>query len=110
MAHRLMTDEAMQRVGWPMTRIAPRLRSHPAQVCSLVRHRQAIDELALIGVQVLAVTGAQVSLAADVSCQHGLLASDARIVSIMQQHGLSVLASHDPDFDRVPAITRLAPT
>src|SRR6266446_6714957 len=47
MAHRLMTAEAMQQLGWPMTGIARRLRNHPAQVRSLVRHRQAIDELSL---------------------------------------------------------------
>jgi predicted nucleic acid-binding protein len=31
------------------------------------------------------------------------------IVAVMQQHGLTALASHDADFDRVPGITRHAP-
>jgi predicted nucleic acid-binding protein len=109
MAHRLMTDEASQRFGWPMTGIARKLRNHPTQIRSLSRHRQAIDELSLIGIHTLPVTGSQVSLAADLSCQHGLLASDALIVSVMQDHGLSALASHDADFDRVPGMTRYAP-
>jgi predicted nucleic acid-binding protein len=109
MAHRLMTDEALQRFGWPMTGIARRLRKHPSQVQSLNRHRQAIDELSLFGIQVLPITGYQVSLAADRSCQHGLLASDALIVSVMQDNQLTHLASHDADFDRVPGLTRYAP-
>ena len=55
------------------------------------------------------VTGAQVSLAADLSCQCGLLSSDALVVAVMRDHGLALLASHDTDFDRVPGITRSAP-
>jgi predicted nucleic acid-binding protein len=109
MVHRLMTDEASQRFGWPMTGIARRLRNHPAQLQSLTRHRLAIDELTLVGVQVLPVTGAQVSLAADLSCQYGLLSCDALVVAVMRDHGLTLLASHAADFDRVPGVTRFAP-
>jgi predicted nucleic acid-binding protein len=109
MAHRLMTEEARQRFGWPMTGIARRLRQHPTQVQTLSRPRQAIDELSMIGLQILPVTGAQISLAIDVSNQYGLLSSDALILTVMQQHGLQALASHDPDFDRVPGLTRYAP-
>ena len=109
MAHRLMTDEASQRFGWPMAGIARRLRGHPTQLQQLTRHRQAIDELALVGVRILPVMGGQVSSAADLSCQYGLLSSDALVVSVMQAHGLTVLASHDADFDRVPGITRCSP-
>jgi predicted nucleic acid-binding protein len=109
MAHRLMSDEAIQRFGWQPAGIARRLRTHPAQIASLTQHRSAIDQLSLIGVRILTVTGPQVSLAADLSCRHGLLTSDALVVAIMQQHGLLALASHDADFDRVPGITRYAP-
>jgi predicted nucleic acid-binding protein len=45
-----------------------------------------------------------------VSQQYGLLSGDALIVAMMQQLGLSVIASHDADFDRVPWITRYGPT
>ena len=34
---------------------------------------------------------------------------DTRLVAVMQAHGLTKLASNDPDFDRVPALTRYAP-
>jgi predicted nucleic acid-binding protein len=110
MAHRLMTEEAHQRFGWSMNGIARRLRNHPAQVQMLSRPRQAVDELSLIRLHVLPVTGTQVSLAIDVSNQHGLLSSDSLIVTMMWQHGLQAIASHDPDFDRVPGLTRYAPT
>jgi predicted nucleic acid-binding protein len=38
-----------------------------------------------------------------------LLTNDALIVVLMQDHGLTALASLDADFDRVPGLTRYAP-
>jgi len=31
------------------------------------------------------------------------------VVAVMRDHGLTHLASHDADFDRVPGITRYGP-
>jgi len=107
--HRLMTIEACQRFGWPIRGIARRLRHHPAEVKQLDQARQAMDEITLIGLQVLAVEKSHVSRACDISRQTGLLSSDAVLVAVMQANGLTHLASADPDFDRVPGITRYSP-
>ena len=72
--HRLMTIEACQRFGWPVKGIAQRLRRHPAEVQQLSRSRQAVDELTLIRLGILAVGKNHVSLAPDVSQQTGLYA------------------------------------
>lgn len=109
LSHRLMTIEAALTLGRPMTGIAGWLRRHPAEVQRLQRSRQAIDDLQAIPVTILPVTGGQVSRAADFSRQYGLLTNDALIVAIMQEHGLTHLASNDADFDRVPGINRYAP-
>jgi predicted nucleic acid-binding protein len=109
LCHRLMTIEAALMLGRPMTGIAGWLRRHPADVQRLVRSRQAIDDLQAIPLIVLPITGAQVSRAADLSRQFGLLTNDALIVAVMRDHGLSLLASNDADFDRVPGVTRHAP-
>jgi len=109
MAHRLMTLEAAPLLGRSPTGLANWLKRHPAEVQKLARYRQAIDELTLIGIQILPVTGPYVSLAADISRQFGLLTNDALVVVVMQDHRLSHLASHDADFDRVPGLTRYAP-
>jgi predicted nucleic acid-binding protein len=109
MAHRLMTLEAAGIIGRSPSGLAHWLKRHPTEVQRLARYRQVIDELTLIGVQVLPVTGPQVSLAADISSQYGLLINDAVVVVVMRDHGLTLLASHDADFDRVPGITRYAP-
>lgn len=109
MAHRLMTLEAQQRFGWPAAGLANRLKRHPNEVQQLSWHKRGIDEVRAIGLQVLSVEATDVSRAADVSGQHGLLSNDALIVTLMLHHGLSHLASNDADFDRVPGIVRYSP-
>lgn len=108
-AHRLMTIEAMQTFGWKSAGIALRLRNHPAEVQTLTRFRQAVQEIPRFGVRILTVDPAWLDSAAGLSQQTGLLHNDALVVAAMHAHGLANLASADPDFDRVPGITRYAP-
>jgi predicted nucleic acid-binding protein len=107
--HRVMTLEATGLFNRPMMGIANWLKQHPAEVQRLTRHRLAVDDVVLIGIQILPVTGSLVSLAADISRQFGLLTNDALIISVMRHHGLTLIASHDADFDRVPGLTRYGP-
>jgi predicted nucleic acid-binding protein len=109
LSHRLMTIEAALRFGRPMQGIANWLRRHPAEVQSLSQYRQSLDDLLAIPLPLHPITGPQVTRAADFSRQHGLLTSDAVIVAVMRDHGLTHLASNDTDFDRVPGISRYAP-
>ena len=108
-AHRLMTLEAADKYGWPITGIAYRLKQHPAELQTLVTYRQSIEEVPNFGVQVLPVELPHVLSAAGLSQQHGLLSGDGLVVAVMQANSLTHLASHDADFDRVPGITRYAP-
>jgi predicted nucleic acid-binding protein len=108
-AHRLMTIEAMNLLGWPATRLAARLRKHHAEIPKLTISQQALVRIAQIGVQVLPVAEQHVMQASQLSQAHELLTGDALIVAVMQGHGLIHLASNDADFDRVPGITRYAP-
>jgi predicted nucleic acid-binding protein len=109
MSHRVMTLEAVARFNRPLAGMANWLRRHPAEIQQLSRHRRAIDEVRNCKIQPLAVDGQDVSHAADLAIQYGLLSSDALIVAMMQRHGLVHLASLDADFDRVPGITRYSP-
>jgi predicted nucleic acid-binding protein len=108
-AHRLMTFEAGARFGWPPQGMANRLRRHPNEVQQLILPRRGLDEITASRVQIVPVSGQQVSAAVDVSRQYGLLSADALIVVVMRDSGLSHLASNDADFDRVPGLTRYAP-
>ncbi len=109
MAHRLMTLEASSTLRRVLAGLANWLKRHPKEVQILNAYRNAIDELSTLPITILPVTGAHVSLAADVSRSYGLLTNDALVVVIMQQHGLTCIASNDSDFDRIPGLTRYAP-
>jgi predicted nucleic acid-binding protein len=108
-AHRLMTIEAMHAFGWKSGGIALRLRNHPAEVRTLKRFRQAVQEIALFNVRILIIDPAWLDRAAEVSQQTGLLHNDALTVAVMRVHGLANLASADPDFDPVPGVSRYGP-
>lgn len=109
MSHRLMTIEAIQRFGWPVPGIAYRLRQHPTDVMQLSQFQQAVNNLIASRVQILLVDRPLLSAAAGVSRQTGLMTNDSLMIATMRVHGITNLASHDADFDRVPGITRYAP-
>jgi predicted nucleic acid-binding protein len=108
-AHRVMTIEAATSQSWGFTGIAGRLKKQPVVIQQLSRFRQGIEEVVQFGIRVVPTEVSHVLLAARVSQQYGLLSGDALIVSVMQSHGLTHLASEDADFDRVPGITRYGP-
>jgi predicted nucleic acid-binding protein len=108
-AHRLMTMEAHNRLGWPFAGIGNRLRSNPAEVQNLTVFRLASEKVLQGPIQILNITPATLATAVVLCQQLGLLTNDGLIVATMQAHGLTKLASHDGDFDRVPGITRYAP-
>ncbi len=108
-AHRLMTMEACAVLGWPATGIARRMKRQPTEISKLTHFQTAVNEIPLSGIQILPITGQLVLAAAAMSRRHGLLSGDALIVAVMQAHGLTNLASHDGDFDRVPGLIRYGP-
>jgi uncharacterized protein len=109
LTHRLMTIEAAPLFQRPMSGIANWLRRHPAEVQQLRQYQQSLDDLLAVPITILPVTGTLIYRAAGFSRLHGLLTNDALIVAIMQEQGLTHLASNDGDFDRVPGLTRYAP-
>ena len=107
-AHRIMTIEAMGQLGWPVSRLAARLKKHHAEIPKLSLYQQATTKVAQLGIQVLSLSEALVLDATNLSQQFELLTGDALIVATMRQQGLTRLASEDADFDRVLGLTRYA--
>jgi predicted nucleic acid-binding protein len=108
-AHQLMIVEASARPGWAPGKVRQRLRQQPGALQTLTRFRTAVETVLQSSVQVLTIAPSLLANAAALSQQHGLLTNDALIVAVMQANGLSKLASHDADLDRVPGLTRYAP-
>jgi predicted nucleic acid-binding protein len=108
-AHKLMQSEAAANTGRPLAGMLRYLQRHPSEIQKLVRHRQAIGEILNNPIHVITITPTLVDQATVISQQHGLLHNDALIVAVMQAHGLTNVASHDADFDRIPGLNRFAP-
>ena len=107
-AHQLMLLEAANVFGWS-TKITSRLKQQPTQIQKLTNFRKAIETVLQLSIQVLTIPPGWIATAARLSQQYSLFSNDALIVTIMQAHGLTSIASNDADFDRVPGITRYAP-
>jgi predicted nucleic acid-binding protein len=108
-AHRLMMIEAASLPGWKPTKVKQRLLRQPAVLQQLVHFQAAVDSVLHSRLQVLPIAPSLILTATGISQATGLLSNDALIVAVMQANGLTNLASHDTDFDRVPGITRFAP-
>jgi predicted nucleic acid-binding protein len=108
-AHRLMAMEASLLPGWSAGKVVQRLRQQPAVLQSLTGFRSAVETVLQSRIEVWTIAPALIAAAATVSQQTGLLSNDALIVAVMQNHGLTNLASNDSDFDHVHGLTRYAP-
>jgi predicted nucleic acid-binding protein len=108
-AHALMIAEALSLPGWTAGKVKKRLRQQPGALQGLMRFRIAVETVLRSALQVLTVAPSLLGTAAVLSQQHGILTNDALVVAVMQANGLTRLASHDADFDRVPGLTRYAP-
>jgi predicted nucleic acid-binding protein len=108
-AHRLMAMEASLLPGWTAAKVVQRLRQQPAVLQGLTRFRSAVQTVLQSHIEVITIAPALIATAAAISQHTGLLSNDALIVAVMQNHGLSHLASNDADFDGVAGLTRYAP-
>jgi predicted nucleic acid-binding protein len=109
MAHRLLTLEASQLVGWSVGKVVQRLKHNPSAFQQLTRFQTAIDDVLQSRIQVLSPAPPLLGTAAGLSRRFGLLINDVLIVTLMNHTGITQLASSDTDFDRVPGITRYGP-
>jgi predicted nucleic acid-binding protein len=104
-----MLVEALTLPGWSAGKVKKRLHQQPAALQTLSRFRTAVETVLQSRITVLTIAPALIGTAATISQQCGLLTNDALTVALMQATGLTRIASHDSDFDRVPGLTRYAP-
>jgi predicted nucleic acid-binding protein len=108
-AHRLMVIEAGAWPGWAGGKTLNRLKQQPQTVQQLALFQTAVEAVLQSKIRVLSVPGSAVGTAVKLCRQHNLLTNDGLILTLMQNHRFTHLASHDADFDRVPGITRYSP-
>jgi predicted nucleic acid-binding protein len=108
--HQLMIMEASKQPGWTPGKVKRRLQKQRGVLRTLTRFRTALESVLQSQIDVLTLLPSMLGSALTICQQYDLLINDAMIVALMQAHGLSKIASHDADFDRVPGITRYAPS
>lgn len=109
-AHRLMILEALER-GFPVRpNPAARLARQPDLVTQLSKYYFSVLSLSRMGVEVLTLPQDFLTASQEFRQRYGLLVNDSLVALHMRVAGVSILASADAAFDRVPGIRRFGPT
>jgi len=104
-AHRLMILEAIQTHGLQPGAAIRKLKENPALVQQLAHYKVVTEMVASFNVVVEAITSTHLRSAQGFSGAYGLLTNDSLTAAVMQSLALTDLASNDPDFAAVPALT-----
>jgi predicted nucleic acid-binding protein len=108
-AHRLMILEAIE--GGSPIRPGPaaRLARRPDLVRQLSRYCFSTLSLPRMGIEILPLPADFLAGSQEFRQTHGLLVNDSLVALHMRIAGVSILASADAAFDRVPGIRRFGP-
>jgi predicted nucleic acid-binding protein len=108
-AHRLMILEAFEQ-GVPLRpNPAARLARQPDVVRRLSKYYFLTISLPRMGVEMLTLPSDFLNGSQEFRQVHGLLVNDSLVPLHMRGAGVSILASADAAFDRVPGIQRFGP-
>jgi predicted nucleic acid-binding protein len=88
---------------------ARKLKENPQVIKSLSDYNQAVRQISRVGVRIRAITPAIVKASEIVRAQEGLMTNDSVTVVLMHRMGLTSIATHDSDFERIPGIMTYQP-
>jgi predicted nucleic acid-binding protein len=108
--HRLMMLEAVERGLAVRSNPAARLARQPDLARALSKYYFSALSIARMRVEILPLPDGFLTASQEFRQAHGLLANDSLVPMHMRHAGLSVLASTDQAFDRVPGIRRFGPS
>ena len=86
------------------------LKQQPQLVTQLTRYRTILSDLRQARVDILPLTYRDLHASRQYREQHGLLVNDSLIIAAMQREHIQLLATNDPDFERIPGIGVRLPT
>lgn len=107
--HRLMMVEAVHKRLIHPPNLVNKLKKHPEKIKQLhdyFTNTQKIEQMGIIirPVSVMTILKSQIQRS-----RYGLMVNDSIIVTIMEEEGISYLATHDKDFNSVADIKVLCP-
>jgi len=104
-AHRFMILEAIQTHGLHPHAAVRKLKENPALVQQLSHYKVVTAMVSSFNVLIEAVTVTHLRSAQEFSVTSGFLTNDSLTAAVMQSLTLTDLASNDPDFSVLPALT-----
>jgi predicted nucleic acid-binding protein len=107
--HRRMMQEA-QSLGLAASNPARALGQDRALLFRLSQYRSDVEDLLSGDLTVLSLESGDFSKAMVLQRQHGLMTNDSLQIAAALRAGISLIASSDPHFDQLPAITVYNPT
>ena len=100
-SHRLMMMEAVSRGLVSPGNVAKKLRKKPGVVKKLYTYDRNVQQIPLMGVEVVPLDLKILWLASELRTEFGLMMNDSLIASTALEAGLKVIATADQDFQRI---------
>ncbi len=110
LAHRLMVLEAVEQGLGSGSNPATRLARQPELVQRLSKYHFSVLKIPQMGIETLSLPADFIIGSQEYRQAYGLLVNDSLVPLQMREAGVSLLASADTAFDRVPWIKRAAPS
>jgi predicted nucleic acid-binding protein len=102
--HRVMVNEARERLNLSARETVEQLQQQPDLVRSLTRHLTVASDIGKAGVDILPLTVKDLHASKTYRRDYGLLTNDSLILAVMRNNKLRHLASHDSGFTSVPGL------
>ncbi len=106
--HRLMLEEARSK-GLVGAQPKKTLEEHPERIRQLSDYWVEVERLLALNLLIVTVDEPTIRAAQRQRQHYGLLNNDSLIVASMQLYGVSIIATRDKSFQRVPDISVFSP-
>lgn len=103
--HQLMLTEAVKKKLIRPTRPLQQLRRHPEHIHALSEYARQVDGFLAMGLTVLAIEPTLIMESQAFRQRYGLLTNDSISIRLMEREQITVVATADQDFRRVPSLT-----
>lgn len=107
--HRLMMVEAVQKRLVHPPNLVTKLKKHPEKIKQLHDYFANTQKIEQMGILIRPISATIILKSQNNRIRYGLMVNDSIIVTIMEEEGISYLATKDKGFHSVAGITVLSP-
>ena len=107
--HRLMMVEAVQKRLVHPPNLVTKLKRHPEKIKQLHDYFTNTQKIEQMGILIRPLSAAIILKSQTNRIRYGLMVNDSLIITIMEEEGISFLATNDKGFQSVTGITVLNP-